>query len=124
MFRSTIIGLSLLALFFVGHIYKSSPQALAQQAKQEERTQASALAFGTCARAVENAAKYDLRWTSWGKFYSADGIAHPDGKILFHGDEAEAQNGFGGWVRVNYFCVFDPKTKQAEVSIKSGRLPK
>jgi hypothetical protein len=118
----TIIGFWV-ALLIVGFLCVNMPSntTAAKQAEIQTKDQ-SALAFATCMRAVENSAKYDLRWTGWTKFQSADGIIHPDGTILFFGDEAEAQNGFGGWVRVNYSCVFDPKTKQTSVSMNTGRL--
>jgi hypothetical protein len=121
----TIIGFWV-ALLIVGFLCVNMPPnaTTAKPADIEAKNQ-SALAFGACVRSVENSAKYDLRWTSWGsKFQSPDGITHPDGTILFFGDEAEAQNGFGAWVRVNYSCVFDPKTKQTSVEIAMGRLPR
>jgi hypothetical protein len=46
-----------------------------------------------------------------------------DGHILLYGDEAEAQNGFGNWVRVNYRCEFDPAAKKVlDAQLSQGRL--
>src|SRR5262245_32331722 len=78
-----------------------------------------------CRRAIENSAKYDLRWTDsiWGrpKFNS---ITTTPVQIIFLGDEAEAQNGFGNWVRVRYSCSYDLNTKTVRgASLIQGRLP-
>ena len=63
-----------------------------------------------CKRAIENLAKYDLRWTDWGIPFDRWNATHrEDGLLRLIGDGAEAQNGYGGWVRVNYICTVDPK---------------
>jgi hypothetical protein len=79
-----------------------------------------------CKKAIENAAKYDVRWTSWFSDFSRwNKYARADGYIRFSGDDAEAQNGFGNWVRANYSCLFDPATSTViSVSIEPGKLPK
>jgi hypothetical protein len=80
-----------------------------------------------CKSAVADMAKYDLRWTnSWGSspFGYYNRYALPDGYVRLVGDEAEAQNGFGGWVRVNYTCLYDPATQTVKnVAMNNGRLP-
>ena len=78
-----------------------------------------------CKRAVEDLAKYDLRWTSWGRgFDYYNKYARADGYFRLTGDDAEAQNGFGGWVRVNYTCTYDPVTQTVKnVTLDNGRLP-
>jgi hypothetical protein len=74
-------------------------------------------AHWSCQKAIENYAKHDLRWTeSWLNRKFTDSVTskyvHPDGLMLFYGDKAEAQNGFGGWVRVKYRCTYNPFTKE------------
>jgi hypothetical protein len=78
-----------------------------------------------CNIAIKNAAQYDLRWTNWGADFSRwNKYARPDGYIQLVGDLAEAQNGFGNWVRVNYSCLFDPdRGVVISASIERGRLP-
>ena len=80
-----------------------------------------------CKSAVENAVQYDLRWTEssnssrwnrWNKY------ARSDGYIQFNGDRAEAQNGFGNWVRITYWCLFDPDNRTViSASVERGKLP-
>jgi hypothetical protein len=128
-FPRIVIALSIMALFFLGQIISKAnqasqtPEALAQRSKQQIRDRLYLDALASCRKSVENAAKYDLRWT--------DSMIRPafvrysgweEDSIIFRGDAAEAQNGFGGWVRVNYICVFNPKTKYATASIEAGRL--
>jgi hypothetical protein len=133
MFKTIVITLSGLALFFVGVIAlqaNQTPEALAQRAK--EQTEAAAkrqrddlywnAVRPVCRKAIESAAKYDLRWL--------DGMTRPmfvrdvglGDVVILWGDAAEAQNGLGGWVRVNYQCSFNLKTRRADASIEAGRL--
>jgi hypothetical protein len=86
-------------------------------------------AYYACQKAIENYAKYDLRWTdTWLNPRFRDSVmskyVHPaDGLMLFYGDNAEAQNGFGGWARINYWCAYNPFTKKVEkASFEQGRL--
>jgi hypothetical protein len=59
-----------------------------------------------------------LRFSRWSKYVSDDGT------ITIRGDEAEAQNGFGNWLKVNYSCTIDVATKQVKyATISDGRLP-
>ena len=76
-----------------------------------------------CQRAIENLARYDLRW-HWGRpFDRWNKYQRQDGVMSLAGDNADAQNGFGGWLRVNYECEFDPATnKVIDVRMNNGRL--
>ena len=127
MFRIAVISLSVISLFLLGVILKqinSTPGSSAEQAKRAEaQRRLYWKVVGQCQRSIENAAKYDLRWT--------DGMSRPiftrdsmnNDLVGLWGDAAEAQNGFGNWVRVNYRCTFNQKTNQVvDVSIESGRL--
>ena len=76
-----------------------------------------------CQKALENSAKYDLRWTdSWRHpKFTGPGPIVLDRFRAFFGDAAEAQNGFGGWVRVRYRCIYDFAAKKADkVSFEPG----
>jgi hypothetical protein len=81
----------------------------------------------TCGTAVEKSAKYDLRWklsSPSKRFPYTMGGRDMVNRITLVGDEAEAQNGFGGWVRVNYSCTFDWQSdKVVATTIEAGRLP-
>jgi hypothetical protein len=47
-----------------------------------------------------------------------------DNTILIAGDRAEAQNGFGNWIKVNYSCRINLATKKAVYgTLDNGRLP-
>jgi hypothetical protein len=119
MFKIITVALSVLALFFVGQIVlktTQTPEALAARAKEQaeaaakrERQNLYWDAVASCRKPIEDAAKYDLRWT--------DGMTRPmfardafNDWVILWGDAAEAQNGFGGWVRINYRCSFNHKT--------------
>jgi hypothetical protein len=59
-----------------------------------------------------------LRFTRWQVRVSQTGT------ITIRGDDAEAQNGFGTWLKVNYSCEVDLASKKiVNVSIDPGRLP-
>jgi hypothetical protein len=134
-----ILVLGLLCLSFLGHIVGPTQDASAVAAKPSSSkpdvgaevpeayfNHVFADASWPCRKAVENAAKYDLRWTDgwlspafsrWNKYMRADGL------MFFYGDRAEAQNGFGAWLRVNYVCRYDPATKRVVgASFEQGRL--
>ena len=88
-----------------------------------------------CARQIKNQVKYDIR--SPGVLYGTNSgdwailrfdrwSAKPtkDGTIRIRGDNAEAQNGFGNWLRVNYSCEVDLASKKiVGTTIDMGRLP-
>jgi hypothetical protein len=90
-----------------------------------------------CAQAVMRFVKYDirspgvlwghnsgnsplflLRMSRWSKQVASDNT------ILLAGDEAEAQNGFGNWMRVSYTCTVDLTNNTVKrATISDGRLP-
>jgi hypothetical protein len=85
-------------------------------------------ALSPCSRAIEKSAKYDLRWSSsflvMLRFSHYSTYRQRDGTLILSGDDAEAQNGFGNWVRIHYSCSFDPETKTvSNVTMDSGKLP-
>ena len=46
------------------------------------------------------------------------------GTMTIWGDDAEAQNGFGVWLKVNYSCEVDLTSKKiVNVTMDQGRLP-
>ena len=46
------------------------------------------------------------------------------GTMIIWGDDAEAQNGFGVWLKVNYSCEVDLTSKKiVNVTMEQGRLP-
>jgi hypothetical protein len=60
-----------------------------------------------------------LRFSRWSKFVADDNT------IRMRGDEAEAQNGIGNWLRVNYSCIVNINTNTVvDVSLDDGRLPR
>jgi hypothetical protein len=88
-----------------------------------------------CGRRIRNLVKYDirspgvlygtnngdsalLRFTQWGVKVSKTGT------MTIWGDDAEAQNGFGVWLKVNYSCEVDLTSKKiVNVTMDQGRLP-
>lgn len=88
-----------------------------------------------CGQQIKQLVKYDIRSPGalWGT-HSGDWAllrltrwssrVASDGTIRLHGDDAEAQNGFGNWMRVNYSCTVEVATKTIKgVTLDSGRLP-
>jgi hypothetical protein len=62
--------------------------------------------------------KASLRYTRWSARVAQDGT------IRLAGDEAEAQNGLGNWVPINYSCTVDVATKTVRSAvINPGKLP-
>ena len=58
-----------------------------------------------------------LRFTRWSKSVANDGT------ITMRGDQAEAQNGLGNWMRVTYSCTVNIDTKTVtDASLDNGRL--
>ena len=58
-----------------------------------------------------------LRFDQWTKY------VRKDNSVTIRGDRAEAQNGFGNWVRANYSCTFDINTHFIiNASVDGGRL--
>ncbi len=76
--------------------------------------------------AIEESAKYGVRWTNWlgvARFDRWNKYQRNDGLIVLAGDEAEAQNGFGNWLRANYSCTFNADTgKVVNVTLEAGKL--
>jgi len=79
-----------------------------------------------CTRPVERLASYSMEWT--------DGLLEPkfsqfrwspsgDGILVFIGDMARFQNGFGAWQNVIYECTYDPASEQVlDATAQAGRL--
>jgi hypothetical protein len=77
-----------------------------------------------CKKAIADMAKYDIKWTDRTEFQYVNKYARMDGYVLLSGDNAQAQNGFGNWIRVNYKCLYDPTSKRViEATMNNGRLP-
>ncbi|OKO70036.1 hypothetical protein AC630_35655 [Bradyrhizobium sp. AS23.2] len=58
-----------------------------------------------------------LRFDRWSKRVANDGT------IRMRGDQAEAQNGLGNWMRVTYSCTVNIDTKTVtNASLDNGRL--
>jgi hypothetical protein len=58
-----------------------------------------------------------LRFDRWSK------VVRSDGTIRIAGDQAEAQNGLGNWVRANYSCTVNINTKTVtDAGLGNGRL--
>jgi hypothetical protein len=88
-----------------------------------------------CMTEIRKLVKYDIRAPGilWGQSSGSDAILRfthfsrhvaDDGSITVGGDDAEAQNGIGNWLRVNYTCTIDLGTNTVKrVTLDSGRLP-
>ena len=58
-----------------------------------------------------------LRFDRWSKHVAKDGT------IRMRGDQAEAQNGMGNWMRVTYSCTVNIDSKTVtDASLDNGRL--
>lgn len=59
-----------------------------------------------------------LRFDRWSRYVASNGT------IKLYGDAAEAQNGFGNWIPVNYSCTVDITNKTiVDGRLDNGRLP-
>jgi hypothetical protein len=82
---------------------------------------------GQCQFAVKESAN-NLRWTyGWLTlaFPRVDKRVAPDNTVTLYGDEAEAQNRLGNWVRVNYSCTVsleDLKAGRTRAEGRDGRV--
>lgn len=72
-----------------------------------------------CREAVEGRLAYRHEWTD--KWYEEkfDRVMwyEPTSTIIYHGDKLQAQNGFGAWKKMSYFCVWSVAGKSV---IKAG----
>lgn len=87
-----------------------------------------------CANEIRRLVKYDIR--SPGTFYGTNSgqwailrfdrwgkHVDKDNNVLIAGDEAEAQNGFGNWLRINYSCWVNVATKKpVHAMLDQGRI--
>jgi hypothetical protein len=88
-----------------------------------------------CMMEIKKLVKYDIRAPGvlWGhssgdfailRFTRFSERVAKDGTITVGGDDAEAQNGIGNWMRVNYTCIIDPEANTVKrVTLNPGRLP-
>lgn len=69
-----------------------------------------------CEKAVTEQAKYRARFD-----YSLDGMFDRytvrGSSIVYSGERAEFENGFGAWARMRYTCEFDPSSASIRVSV-------
>ena len=89
-----------------------------------------------CQEAIKGLVKNDIRAPGimWGTNSSRDmtfllrmsrwsGKVSSNNTILLAGDEAEAQNGLGNWLRVNYTCTVDLSNNSVKgATLDQGRL--
>jgi hypothetical protein len=87
-----------------------------------------------CQEQIKRLVKYDIRAPGvlWGtnqgdsvflRFTRWSARVASDGTIRLYGDNAEAQNGFGNWVRINYSCTVNVATKSVRrATLDQGRL--
>ncbi len=73
-----------------------------------------------CKSAVESQARYAHQWTDgWldMKFPRARWKDRSKGILSYWGDKVQFQNGFGAWVKMAYWCDFNPYTKEAKARV-------
>ncbi len=73
-----------------------------------------------CKPALERLAKYAHKWTDgWleAKFPRFRWGKKGKGIIVYLGDKVQFQNGFGAWVKMSYWCDFNPHTKEARARV-------
>lgn len=123
------IGATVVAFILVVNVGTSdppNPAAAAQEEKVKSDDDKFFHAAFACGKAVEDSVKYDLRWrvsSPSKRFPKYMGERDMINQIIIVGDEAEAQNGLGNWVRVNYMCTFNWKAdKVLATRLDAGRL--
>lgn len=79
-----------------------------------------------CTRPVERLASYSMEWTDGlleAKFSRFRWSPLGEGILIYTGDMARFQNGFGAWQNVVYECTYDPANEQVlDASAQAGRL--
>jgi hypothetical protein len=89
-----------------------------------------------CQQAIKRFIKYDIRAPGlmWGHNSGSDAMfllrmsrwsqkVAADNTITIAGDEGEAQNGMGNWVRINYTCTVNLNNKTVKrAAFNQGRL--
>ena len=66
-----------------------------------------------CAKAVEGSAKYEFKWTDGitePKFSSLSWYDKNRRLVTLYGHRAQAQNGFGAFKNIQYFCTYNADT--------------
>lgn len=68
---------------------------------------------------IESKLRYRHEWTDGflGEKFDRAMLYQPGRTIIYHGNELRAENGFGAWQKVRYFCVWDFHSRSA---IKAG----
>jgi hypothetical protein len=110
--------------------------AAGQEVSEEYFKWISSKVHFDCQQAIKKLVRYDMR--APGIFYGTNTMndmtfilkferwsrrVHSDNTIGITGDHAEAQNGFGNWMRANYSCTVNIDTKTVtDASLGNGRL--
>lgn len=79
-----------------------------------------------CRRPVERLANYSMEWTDGfleSKFSRFRWSPLGNGILVYIGDTARFQNGFGAWQNVIYECTYDPASERViDATARPGRL--
>jgi predicted nucleic acid-binding Zn-ribbon protein len=79
--------------------------------------------FSPCSRLIEQHAKYQFRWD--GLRFTRYNWGNPEKtRIIYFGDAAQFQNGFGAWQNMIYSCTYDIEANSiTRAAVTPGRLP-
>lgn len=71
-------------------------------------------ASSECRGRIENELRYGHEWTEGllGTIFNSAATYEPNFSIIYHGQELRAQNGFGAWQTMRYFCVWDYRERR------------
>jgi hypothetical protein len=100
--------------------------AAGEEITQDYSSQVWFKALIPCKDALNNAAEYGFRGTSWFGLSPRyrNRYQRSDGHIIWSGDDAEIQTKMGDWVVANYRCEFDPQTSAViSATLNLGKLP-
>ena len=79
-----------------------------------------------CYPLVQRLARLDYRWTDGflgSRFDRFQWEYEEAGTLRYWGDHVEFQNGFGNWIRHQYWCIYEPHNDRARVAhAEPGRL--
>ena len=73
-----------------------------------------------CEPLIESMARYDYKWTDGWLGVKLERFRwnnRAEGSLSYTGDEIQFQNGFGAWLRMTYWCHYNPETRHAEASV-------
>jgi hypothetical protein len=125
--KTLLFTTAMLVCAFPAYSAEDDAATAARKKIQQDRVEVEV----ACGKAIEKVVKFGIRYEA-----VMFGLIHlpnfeygtknplPNGHKIIGGDNAEAQNEMGNWVRVHFKCEYDPETKQVfNATVEPGKMP-